>query len=79
MDSALFNGIPVQNRFDMLAPRENGSDAAGHKATTPSVSRDDFESSTKDNKLIHMFDELRFIRQEQVTVESLPSILSIAR
>ena len=66
MDSALFTGIPVQNRFNMLATRENVSDAAGHKATTPSVSRDDFESSTMDNKLIHMFDELRFIRQEQV-------------
>ena len=66
MDSALFTGIPVQNRFNMLATRENGSDAAGHKATTPSVSRDDFESSTMDNKLFHMFDDLRFIRQEQV-------------
>jgi len=66
MYSARFTGIPVQNRVDMLEPRENGSDAAGHKATTPSVSRYDFESSTMDNKLIHVFDELRFIRQEQV-------------
>ena len=29
--------IPVHNRCDMLATRENGSATAGYKATTPST------------------------------------------
>lgn len=63
--------VPVQNRFSPLVARENG-ECFGNKETftnheTPNVSRENFASSSMDSKLLLMFDELRFIRQEQVS------------
>lgn len=56
--------VPVQNRFEILNERE----MEVQNFSRPSdVSRQDFVSSSIDNKLILMFDELKFIRNEQIS------------
>lgn len=52
--------IPLRNRFECLDAREMDT-------PTNEFSRQDFIGSSIDEKLIHMFDELRFIRTEQVS------------
>ena len=57
--------VPVQNRYDVLAGRENGGpDCFSNSNRT--ISRQDFVKSSLEDKMVHMFDELRFIRNEQV-------------
>jgi hypothetical protein len=56
--------MPIQNRFDCLDAREKDKE---NIQLSRQPSRQDFIASTVDEKLIHMFDELRFIRSEQVT------------
>jgi len=58
-------GVPVQNRFEIFNPRESAVTQNTTQATS-NVTRDDFVQSNMDSKRLHMFDELRFIRQEQV-------------
>lgn len=54
--------VTVQNRFENLQEREmDKGDNPGEILT-----RDVFAQSTMDEKMLLMFDELRFIRQEQV-------------
>ena len=56
--------VPVQNRFEMLSEREM---EVQNFSRSSDVSRQDFVSSTMDVKFILMFDELKFIRNEQVS------------
>ncbi|KAH3713010.1 hypothetical protein DPMN_072773 [Dreissena polymorpha] len=58
--------LPVQNRYGVLSdpPYYVGGNQAGQIVSQ--VSRQDFAQSSLDNKMVHMFDELRFIRNEQV-------------
>lgn len=55
--------VPVQNRFEIFTERENGECT---NVNNVNISREDFVQSSLDNKLVHMFDELRFIRSDQV-------------
>lgn len=66
MSDTVTAGISVQNRFDVLAI-DNSDVSMNGNNVTPSITRNDFQNSTLDNKLLYMFDELRFIRNEQVT------------
>ena len=58
--------LPVQNRYGVLSdpPYYVGGNQAGQIVSQ--VSRQDFDQSSLDNKMVHMFDELRFIRNKQV-------------
>ena len=58
--------VHVQNRFDVLGTL-GGPEAKTHvNIGEASTSRSKFENSSLDNKMVHLFDELRFIRNEQV-------------
>lgn len=64
---ANFNlSVPTNNRFEILSAREpeKGFYESGHNNSQSS--RQDFINSSIDDKLVHMFDELKFIRNEQV-------------
>ncbi|KAH3794779.1 hypothetical protein DPMN_148317 [Dreissena polymorpha] len=61
--------LPIQNRYGVLSDPPNyvGCNQTGQTGQMLSqVSRQDFAQSSLDNKMVHMFDELRFIRNEQV-------------
>lgn len=55
---------PVQYRFDILAERE--SRAQGECTNQNNITRQDFARCSLDDKMLHIFDELRFVRDEQV-------------
>lgn len=67
----MWNGdfeLPVQNRFDVLSGRESRGECANqNNNNNTSVTRQTFASSNLDDKLLCLFDELRFMRDEQVT------------
>jgi len=56
--------LPMQNRYEILAGRENG--APDYSNSNRTITRQDFVNSSFEDKMVHMFDELRFIRNEQV-------------
>lgn len=56
--------VTTQNRFESLAERGNGECTI---SAPKGINRSDFEKSNMENKLVHLFDELRFIRNEQVS------------
>lgn len=58
-----YYGVQTKNRFEILQERENDN---RHLANHMDISRQDFINSCSDDKLKHIFDELRFIRNEQV-------------
>jgi len=62
----MWNGdfeLPVQNRFEVLSAQESRSECGNNNTT---VTRQTFASSNLDDKLLCLFDELRFMRNEQV-------------
>lgn len=69
MSQPITPAVTVHNRFDVLSPYGNGESSSlhlGQNNVAHRVSRDDFRNSSIDTKLLHMFDDLRFIRHEQV-------------
>ena len=60
--------LPVQNRFDFLSERGTGGSHPVQSKNTDKVhvSRQNFAQSSLDDKMLHIFDELRFVRDEQV-------------
>jgi hypothetical protein len=54
--------VPVSNRFQILQGRKSDEQ---RKMQSLNISRQNFENSSVDNKLLLMFDELRSIRDEQ--------------
>jgi hypothetical protein len=53
-----------QNRFQIFTERGIRGE---QKKDNLEFTRQDFIDSSVDNKLLHMFDELKFIRNEQVS------------
>lgn len=64
--------LPVYNRFDALNPLHGSGISINTNPNTQvntgvtNISRVDFERSSLDNKMVHLFDELRYIQHEQV-------------
>ena len=64
------NGFVHENRFEFLRERENGRTMENGQTTNNSdqtVTRDRFASSSLQDQMIMVFDELLFIRNEQVS------------
>ena len=57
--------IPVKNRFCVLTPDKMAANSE-NRSSGGNVDREVFLSSTVDDKLVAIFDELLFIRNEQV-------------
>lgn len=55
--------VPIQNRFGNFTAREMDDQTMVQPMC---ANRQDFVSSSMEDKLVHMFDELRYIRNEQV-------------
>jgi len=56
--------LPEQNRYDILAGQENG--VPDYSNSNRTITRQDFSNSSFEDKMVHMFDELRFIRNKHV-------------
>ena len=56
--------VSTQNRFATLGERDMDESTI---LQSEGINRHTFEDSTVDSKLVHNFDELRFIRNEQVS------------
>lgn len=63
LQNSTLTGFPTHNRFDQLSERDGNSDRMRSEIQT---SRQDFISSPMEGKMLHLFDELRYIRNEQV-------------
>ncbi|KAL4240640.1 hypothetical protein ACF0H5_001431 [Mactra antiquata] len=59
--------VPVKNRFEFFNEKDSDlNNDSGRHALSKQISRDEFVTCTMDDKLVYMFDELRFIRNEQL-------------
>ncbi|KAH3698188.1 hypothetical protein DPMN_085707 [Dreissena polymorpha] len=58
--------LPIQNRYGVLSDPPNNVGENQSDQIVSQVPRQDFAQSSIDNKMVHMFEELRFIRNEQV-------------
>jgi hypothetical protein len=67
-------GVSVQNRFEFLQERESENLKMDRSSD---ITRQNFVESSYDDKLIHIFDELRFVRNEQA--ESCRGIMALHR
>ncbi|KAL4237714.1 hypothetical protein ACF0H5_002428 [Mactra antiquata] len=63
MDNLDNINVPVQNRFDVFDKRQINSE--NQNGQNVGISRQDFISSSTDGKLLQIFDELNFIRNDQ--------------
>jgi hypothetical protein len=61
------NFLLSQNRYAPLVDSKDISSTLQSTTTNENISREDFMLASLDTKMLHMFDELKFIRNSQVS------------